>query len=186
MIIGLAPRSVIRLIGGVGLVNLALFLFASQLSGRDRLYLPKTHSSALRSTIDEKGFAFYFALKDYYAGKTIVVPDASTIDLAVTDRLTFMRPQIRHYDARLNAEEEAMLLRLLIVALVKPYSIAKYVAHVRHHASVPTGRDELVVLINATQRSREVILMRGARDLYFVPEEHLVRSGGDELQPRQR
>jgi len=162
-------------------VLLSIYVFVAR-EHEDSKYIPKSHRSALRSTINENGFKFYFALKDEYAGKVIVVPDDKTIDLAVMDRLTFVRPQIKPYRMELSPAQEIKLQKMMQLSPAEAKKLQKsgraqsylYMTRVRHPASVPTGREQSFFFIREADRSHQVFLMRGVLGLYFVPEEYLV------------
>ena len=180
--------ALIRIVALALLGNVALSVFwlggGTKFNGRYD-HIPKVHSSALRSIIGEDGFGFYFALKDNYAGKLIVVPDNKTIDLVLVDRLTFIRPRIESYRMQLSPAEELKLQKSMQLSPAEERKLQKsgraksytYRPWIRHPASVSTGRDESFIFIRDGGRSHRVFLMKGVLGVYFVPEEYLEGDG---------
>jgi hypothetical protein len=151
------------------LINISIFIFFDLTDfhplQKNNLYNPKPQTGALETTIYEKGFNFYFAIKRYYTNKNLILPDAEIIDLKVLDRLTFMRAVIKDYPYSLSCNHESLLLQM------KPEKIF-FFPKIRHPASRKNiDKKRIFYFIQAPEiKQTDIYYFSGKNYEFFIPE----------------
>lgn len=130
------------------------------------MYNPRPQTGALETTIDEDGFSFYFAIKQYYADQKLIFPK-EIIDLNVLDRLAFLKDnvEIKDYPQHLSRNDENDLLQM------NPEK-RLYFPKIRHPASRKSvGKKRFFYFIPTTgSKDNDIYCYLGEKQAFFVPE----------------
>lgn len=137
-------------------------------------YTPQATYSAMGTMISEKGFPFYFHLRERYGDLLITMPDATTIDLTTYCRLTLDCDAIvTPYEKRISTACEDALAAHTDAAF-------EYWPKIRFRTSLtPVGVKQPVHFIHGegdgstgacrTQLGESVIFLQGDRAGYMAP-----------------